>query len=70
MTPLLPHVREPDPREPDVCLYCCEEWTDVDPTEACPLRAMPWTIHADVAELVALVAALEAAPSCEEGRKP
>ena len=29
MTPLLPHVREPD-GEPDVCAYCCEEWLDVD----------------------------------------
>jgi hypothetical protein len=43
MTPLLPHVREPD-GEPDVCAYCCEEWLDVDPTATCPLR-----------ELVALV---------------
>ena len=40
MTPLLPHVREPA-GEPDVCAYCCEEWMDVDPAEACPLRSMP-----------------------------
>jgi len=43
VTPFLPHVREPA-GEPDVCAYCCEEWLDVDPSEACPLR-----------ELVALV---------------
>lgn len=44
MTPLLPHVREPA-GEPDVCAYCCEEWMDVDPTEACPLRRLPWVFQ-------------------------
>jgi hypothetical protein len=39
MSDFLPHVREPA-GEPDVCAYCCEEWVDVNPAEACPLRSL------------------------------
>jgi hypothetical protein len=49
MTPLLPHVREPD-GEPDVCAYCCEEWVDVDPTETCPLRELVALVNARLPE--------------------
>jgi hypothetical protein len=49
MIPLLPHVREPA-GEPDVCAYCCAEWLDVDPSEACPLRALVWLVNARLPE--------------------
>ena len=28
MTDRLPHVREPSSGEPDICIYCREEWID------------------------------------------
>jgi hypothetical protein len=49
MTPLLPHVREPD-GEPDVCAYCCEEWLDVDPSDQCPLRELVALVNARLPE--------------------
>ena len=49
MSALLPHVREPA-GEPDVCAYCCEEWMDVDPTEACPLRELVALVNARLPE--------------------
>ena len=41
MSERLPHVREPSSGEPDICIYCREEWVDLltlYETDECSVR--------------------------------
>jgi hypothetical protein len=48
--PGLHHVRECDVREPDICVYCCEDWASVSDGGDCPFRSLPWTTERERAE--------------------